>query len=129
MRTDQGGEDPVETARAALLAAFEWSGGHADVWRVLRDPGASARRTPSDYRGRRQELSARCADASPGDRLPLVDDWAETGSSALTVTKMVTELVAEWVGLTLMVDQMAEQARTRLPPVTALVSAGELPPP
>lgn len=27
-------------ARAAVLEAFRWQGGHADVWRVFADPGA-----------------------------------------------------------------------------------------
>ena len=57
----------------------------------------------------------------------LVDDWAETGSQALTARTLVEECGATWAGVSLLVDQLDEAVRARLAPVAAVVIHDELP--
>jgi adenine phosphoribosyltransferase len=92
-------------------------------------PGAKAvRTTEPDWRGRRVELVLRRAAISPGDRVLLVDDWAEMGSQALTARELVEECGGSYVGLSLLVDQLPTEVRERLAPVAALAQYDELPP-
>lgn len=91
-------------------------------------PGPKVRRrTGSDYRGNSHELLMRSDDLGSGDRVVLVDDWAETGAQATAVAGMVRDVGAELVGLSIMVDELAEEVRSQLPPVHSLLTGAELP--
>lgn len=83
----------------------------------------------TDYRGQRSELLLQRDAVSPGDRLLLVDDWAETGSSAAAVAGLVSAAGGQLVAVAVLVDQLSDHARAGLPPVHALVGAADLPPP
>jgi adenine phosphoribosyltransferase len=85
--------------------------------------------TDSDYRGNRRTLSLRRDHLPPGARLVLVDDWVETGSQALAVTRLVREGGAEVVSLATIIDEASETARRRLPPIHSLLRAADLPSP
>jgi adenine phosphoribosyltransferase len=61
------------------------------------------------------------------DRVLVVDDWAETGSQALAVRALVDECGATYAGLSLLVDQLTEETRTRLAPVAYLIRHDEVP--
>lgn len=70
-------------------------------------PGEKARLTTArDYRGNQHELLMQCESACLGDRVLFVDDWAETGSQAITVQQLIQSSGAELVGVSLMVDQL-----------------------
>jgi adenine phosphoribosyltransferase len=91
-------------------------------------PGPKAARTTDpDWRGRRHELVLQRAALGPGDRVLLVDDWAEAGSQAMAARALIEECGAEYAGLSLLVDQLPDGARARLEPVRAVVSHAELP--
>jgi adenine phosphoribosyltransferase len=64
----------------------------------------------------------------PSDRVLLVDDWAERGSQARGVRQLVTECGATFLGVSLLVDQLADDARPELGTITAVVRADELGP-
>ncbi len=64
----------------------------------------------------------------PDDLVLLVDDWAETGSQATAAKALIEECRASYAGLSLLVDELPEDAREALAPVRAVVSSGELPP-
>jgi adenine phosphoribosyltransferase len=81
-----------------------------------------------DWRGRRVPYELQRAALAEGDRVLLVDDWAETGSQALAARWLVEECGGCWVGISLLVDQLKEEVRDRLAPVRAVVVAGQLPP-
>jgi adenine phosphoribosyltransferase len=81
-----------------------------------------------DYRGRRWTLRMRPDGLGAGARVLLVDDWAERGSQAVAVRRLVERTGATFGGLSLIVDQLADEVRTCLAPVAAIVPAGELPP-
>jgi adenine phosphoribosyltransferase len=60
------------------------------------------------------------------DRVLLVDDWAETGSKALTARRLLQAAGARYAGLSLLVDQLTSEVRDELEPVAAVAFASEL---
>ncbi len=92
-------------------------------------PGAKAsRRTEADYRGNENMLRIQRSAVQAGDRVVLVDDWAERGTQALAARVLIEECGAIFAGLSLVVDQLDEAVRERIGRVHALVSAEELGP-
>lgn len=92
-------------------------------------PGAKAEaETGVDWRGRRTTLRVQRATLGSGDRVLLVDDWAETGSQAVTARELVEACGAAYAGLSLVVDELTDARRAQLEPVRAIVRADELPP-
>jgi adenine phosphoribosyltransferase len=81
--------------------------------------------TAPDYRGLRHELHVPAV-LRPGDRVLLVDDWAERGSQAEVAAELVRRQGADVVGLALVVDELPDDVRARLGRVTALVTRVEL---
>jgi adenine phosphoribosyltransferase len=86
------------------------------------------RRTAADYRGQRSTLRLQRRSVGPGDRVILVDDWFETGSQALTARAMIEEAGAEFLGSSVIVDQLSAEARAALGDLAALIPASALPP-
>lgn len=84
------------------------------------------RRTPRDWRGRESVLRVQRSALSAGDRALLVDDWAETGSQALTARALVEDCGAAYVGVSLLVDQLSPEVSDRLAPVFAVAHHDEL---
>ncbi len=81
-----------------------------------------------DWRGRRLAYELQRAAIGVGDRVVLVDDWAETGSQALAARSLIEECGGTWVGVSLLVDQLQDDVRARLEPVRAVVRSEGLPP-
>lgn len=78
-----------------------------------------------DYRGHRHQLRMQKV-LGPGDRVLLVDDWAERGNQALAAKRLVAMCGAEFAGVSLMVDQLPNRIRAQLGRVTAIITADEL---
>ena len=92
-------------------------------------PGPKLVRTAEpDYRGNRCVLRLQRSSVAAGDRVVLVDDWAEMGSQALAARALLEEAGATWVGASLVVDQLTDEVRARLAPVRALLLAEQLGP-
>jgi adenine phosphoribosyltransferase len=90
-------------------------------------PGAKAElAAPSDWRGLTTTLRLQHHVVTPGDRVLVVDDWAETGSKARTGRRLVEACGGRYVGLSLLVDQLPADVRTELEPVAAVAFADEL---
>lgn len=81
--------------------------------------------TGLDYRGNQHTLSLR-GTLGADDRVLMVDDWAERGAQALAARTLVEQAGAQWLGLTVMVDQLTDDTRDRLGTVTRIVTAPEL---
>jgi adenine phosphoribosyltransferase len=81
-----------------------------------------------DWRGRSLTYELQRAAVGEGDRVVLVDDWAETGSQALAARALIEECGGAWAGFSLLVDQLPDETRDRLQPVRAVVSSKQLPP-
>lgn len=95
----------------------------------LAPEGKLRETTAADWRGRRHELWLRAVDVSAHDRLLLVDDWIETGSQAVAAARLVRAAGAELVGISVLVDQLADDAtRLVLPPVAAILHADDVDP-
>jgi len=172
------------TARDAVLGAFRWVDGHADVWRIFHDadvfrvvvghfvaqasstaatkiagiesrgfilgsavaagagigfapirkeaglfPGPKNTVTAeTDYRGQRHVLRIQRQSISPGDRVLLVDDWAEIGSQAVAARQLIERSGGIWLGVSLIVDQLPDDRRRQLAPVSHIVTADDLGP-
>jgi len=80
--------------------------------------------TEPDYRGNRNVLRLQRLAIKPGDLVLLVDDWAERGSQARAAAELVARCGGTVAGLSVIVDQL--DTRDGLPPVHALVAAGDL---
>jgi adenine phosphoribosyltransferase len=93
---------------------------------LLPGPKLSVETAP-DYRGRRHLLRMQAL-LNPEDRVLLVDDWAERGSQAFAARHLVESAGARFLGLSVLVDQLTADARTKIGIVTALVTADELGP-
>lgn len=92
-------------------------------------PGPKVRRrTERDHRGNENLLRLQREALSPGDRVVLVDDWAERGSQALAARTLIEECGATFAGLSIVVDQLDDETRERIGRVHALVSHDELGP-
>jgi len=78
-----------------------------------------------DYRGLRQSLRMQTV-LRPGDRILLVDDWIERGSQATAAVHLVASCGAAFLGVSVVVDQLAAGAGSSMGRITSLVSANEL---
>lgn len=89
-------------------------------------PGPKVRvRASEDYRGLEHDLRMQSV-VGEGDRVLMVDDWAERGSQALAARALVEECGAQWLGLSVIVDELGEDRRGVLGRVTRVVTASEL---
>ena len=135
--------------RRAVLAAFRWVGPDADMRRVFADgapvavalgagfvavlksaagtlPGPTLVATAAeDYRGVGQTLRMQEV-LGPDARVLLVDDWAERGSQAEAAATLVRRTGAQFLGVSLIVDELSDDVRPRLGRVTALMTRAEL---
>jgi adenine phosphoribosyltransferase len=83
---------------------------------------------PRDWRGLETTLRLQRHALGEGERVLVVDDWAETGSKALTSRRLIEECRGVYTGLSLLVDQLPDDVREQLRPVSAVALAGELRP-
>jgi adenine phosphoribosyltransferase len=118
-------------ARGFVLAAgvaLELGAGFAAVRRPgAIHPGPKVELTaPPDWRGRTTSLRLQRHVIDTGDRVLVVDDWAETGSKAITARRLVESCGGRYVGLSLLVDQLPAEIREALDPVAAVALADEL---
>jgi adenine phosphoribosyltransferase len=89
-------------------------------------PGPKARLvTAPSWRGESVTLEVQRAAIRPEDRVLLVDDWAETGAQALAAKQLIEECGGEYVGLSLLVDQLTDETRAALAPVKTVSDAAE----
>ena len=92
-------------------------------------PGSKAVHVSApDWRGQSLAYEIQRAAIADGDRVLLVDDWAETGSQALGARALIEECGGVWAGVSLLVDQLQDSVRGRLEPVRSVVRSEQLPP-
>jgi adenine phosphoribosyltransferase len=85
------------------------------------------RQAAPDYRGLQHRLRLQRSSLGLDDRVLLVDDWIETGNQAAAVRSMVLECGSDWVGCSVLVDQLAQDRRAEVGPLRALLSFADLP--
>jgi adenine phosphoribosyltransferase len=92
-------------------------------------PGPKAELTaPKDWRGNETVLRLQRHVVGAGEQVLVVDDWAETGSKALTARRLIEECGGEYAGLSLLVDQLPDDVRAKLEPVATVAFADQLRP-
>jgi adenine phosphoribosyltransferase len=92
-------------------------------------PGPKAELTaPKDWSGNETVLRLQRHVVGAGEQVLVVDDWAETGSKALTARRLIEECGGEYAGLSLLVDQLPDDVRTKLEPVATVAFADQLRP-
>jgi adenine phosphoribosyltransferase len=92
-------------------------------------PGPKAELTaPKDWRGNETVLRLQLHVVGAGERVLVVDDWAETGSKALTARRLIEECAGEYAGLSLLVDQLPDEIRAELEPAATVAFADQLRP-
>jgi adenine phosphoribosyltransferase len=90
-------------------------------------PGPKERlRAPPDWRGLETVLSLQRHVIADGESVLIVDDWAETGSKALTARRLIEACGGSYAGLSLLVDQLEPGVRAALEPVAAVALAAEV---
>jgi adenine phosphoribosyltransferase len=82
---------------------------------------------PPDWRGLETTLRLQRHVIRPGERVLIVDDWAETGSKALTARRLIEACGGVYAGCSLLVDQLPDAVREELDPVASVAFADELP--
>jgi adenine phosphoribosyltransferase len=82
--------------------------------------------TPPDWRGLETVLRLQRHVIAPNDHVLVVDDWAETGSKALTARRLIEACGGRHAGLSLLVDQLTPEVREQLEPVATIALASEL---
>jgi adenine phosphoribosyltransferase len=80
----------------------------------------------ADYRGRTHRLRLQTAAVLTGDRVVLVDDWIESGNQAIAARLMIEQCGGEWVGVSVVVDQLAADRRHLVGHLRALINATDL---
>jgi adenine phosphoribosyltransferase len=90
-------------------------------------PGAKAElAAPPDWRGLEMVLRLQRHVIEPAELVLVVDDWAETGSKALTARRLIEACGGRYAGLSLLVDQLPDDLRDQLAPVSAVALAEEV---
>ena len=91
------------------------------------DSDAWLRRTsPPDYRDRHVRFGFRKNLVRAGDRVLMVDDWVDTGATAVTIKALVEDSGAEWVGVAAIVDALEDGGLRRRLPLRTLLHHREL---
>lgn len=90
-------------------------------------PGPKAQLpAPPDWRGLETVLRLQRHVVADGEAVLIVDDWAETGSKALTARRLIEECGGRYAGLSLLVDQLEPDVRAALEPVAAVALAADV---
>jgi adenine phosphoribosyltransferase len=84
------------------------------------------RTTGPDYRDRHVVFGFRRELVNAGDRVLMVDDWAETGATARVVRALVDDCGARWIGAACIVDGLTDPRLRHELPVRALLDVRTL---
>jgi adenine phosphoribosyltransferase len=99
---------------------------------AIRKPGGLfpgetlVRVTPPDYRNEQVQLRLQRESLVPGDRVLIVDDWFETGSQALAAKSLIEAGGADFIGASVIVDELEPGVRSRLAQFHALIQRADL---
>jgi adenine phosphoribosyltransferase len=100
----------------------------------MRKAGGSAvdsdrwvrRTTAPDYQDRQVVFGFRRRLVGAGDRVLMVDDWIDTGATALAARGLVEDCGARWIGAACVVDGLMDPRLRHDLPVRALLDARQL---
>ena len=79
-----------------------------------------------DWRGVEEVLRLQRHVVDPGDRVLVVDDWAETGAKATAARVLIERSGGRYCGLSLLVNQLSPDIQATLEPVAFVVRAEDV---
>jgi adenine phosphoribosyltransferase len=82
--------------------------------------------TEPDWQGRTHALRLQREALVPEDRVVLVDDWYETGAQALAARELIESTGATMLGMSIVVDDLSDDVRTRLGRLHSILRADAL---
>jgi adenine phosphoribosyltransferase len=85
-----------------------------------------SRTTGPDYQDRHVVFGFRRRLVRAGDRVLMVDDWADTGATARTAKELVEECGAQWIGAACIVDGLTDPRLRHDLPLRALLDVRQL---
>ncbi|HWD82454.1 MAG TPA: phosphoribosyltransferase family protein [Kribbella sp.] len=85
-----------------------------------------SRTSAPDYQDRQQVFGFRRRLVRPGDRVLMVDDWADTGATAVVARALVEDCGATWIGAACIVDGMMDPRLRHELPLRALLDVRQL---
>jgi adenine phosphoribosyltransferase len=80
----------------------------------------------ADWRGVEDVLRLQRHVVARGDNVLVVDDWAETGAKAVAARALIERCGGNYCGLSLLVNQLAEDVQATLEPVAFVVRAEDV---
>jgi len=84
------------------------------------------RTTGPDYQDRHVVFGFRHGLIKSGDRVLMVDDWADTGATALVTRALVQDSGAHWIGAACVVDALANAHLRHDLPLRSLIDVRRL---
>jgi adenine phosphoribosyltransferase len=84
------------------------------------------RTTGPDYQDRHVVFGFRHGLIKAGDRVLMVDDWADTGATALVVRALVQDCGAQWIGAACVVDGLGNARLRHDLPLRGLINIRRL---
>jgi adenine phosphoribosyltransferase len=82
--------------------------------------------TQPDWQGLTHALRLQRDALGPEDRVVLVDDWSETGAQAVAARRLIEGTGATLVGMSIVIDDLSDEAREHLGRLHALLRADAL---
>jgi adenine phosphoribosyltransferase len=120
-------------SRGALVGALTAASLGVGFVEVRKDAGAAVdsdrwvrRTTGPDYRDRHVVFGFRRELVRAGDRVLMVDDWADTGATARVVRDLVDACGARWIGAACIVDALTDARLRHDLPLRALLDVRAL---
>ncbi|GAA1553870.1 phosphoribosyltransferase family protein [Kribbella sancticallisti] len=120
-------------SRGALLGALTAASVGVGFVEVRKDDGPATdsdrwvlRTTAPDYRDRHVVFGFPRDLVAAGDRVLMVDDWADTGATARAVRALVDDCGAQWIGAACIVDGLMDPRLRHDLPVRALLDVRTL---
>lgn len=120
-------------SRGSLLGALTASALGVGFVEVRKNSAQAAdsdrwvtRTAAPDYRDRQLVFGFRHDLIQAGDRVLMVDDWADTGATALVVRALIGDRRAHWIGAAVIVDGLTDARLRHDLPVRALLDIRNL---
>ncbi|WP_460661016.1 phosphoribosyltransferase family protein [Kribbella swartbergensis] len=120
-------------SRGSLLGALTAAALGVGFVEIRKDCGQATdsdrwvrRTTGPDYRDRHVVFGFRRDLVMAGDRVLMVDDWADTGATALVARALVEDCGARWIGAACVVDALGNARLRHDLPLRGLIDVRRL---
>ncbi|MFI7059556.1 phosphoribosyltransferase family protein [Kribbella sp. NPDC050124] len=120
-------------SRGSMLGALTAAALGVGFVEIRKDGGPATdsdrwvqRTTGPDYQDRHVVFGFRHGLVKSGDRVLMVDDWADTGATALATRALIRDCSAHWIGAACIVDALGNARLRHELPLRALIDVRRL---